>query len=64
MKISQNRDYIHTFCNDRSNPFHFACRQWYSYNNPQCCYSICTLIQILFSENIFIDKHSSRAFVG
>ena len=35
-KISQNRDYIQTHCNDRRNPFHFACRQWYSYNNPQC----------------------------
>ena len=34
-KISQNRDYIQTRCNDRRNPFHFACRQWYSYNNPQ-----------------------------
>ena len=33
-KISQNRDYIQTHCNDRRNPFHFACRQWYSYNNP------------------------------
>ena len=35
-KISQNRDYIQTFCNKRRNPFHFTCRQWYSYNNPQC----------------------------
>ena len=35
IKISHNRDYIYTFCNDRRNPFHFACRQWYSYNNPQ-----------------------------
>ena len=34
MKISKNRDYIQTHCNDRRNPFHFACRQWYSYNNP------------------------------
>ena len=34
IKISQNRDYIQTFSNDRRNPFHFACRQWYSYNNP------------------------------
>ena len=34
-RISQNRDYIQIFCNDRRNPFHFACRQWYSYNNPQ-----------------------------
>ena len=34
IKISHNRDYIQTYCNDRRNPFHFACRQWYSYNNP------------------------------
>ena len=34
IKISQNRDYIQTHCNDRRNIFHFACRQWYSYNNP------------------------------
>ena len=34
--ILQNRDYIQTFCNDRRNPFHFAYRQWYIYNNPQC----------------------------
>ena len=33
-KISKNRDYIQTHCNDINNPFHFACRQWYSYNNP------------------------------
>ena len=35
IKISQNRDYIKTHCNDRRNTFHFACRQWFSYNNPQ-----------------------------
>ena len=35
-KISQNRDYIQPLCHNRRNPFHFACRQWYSYNNPQC----------------------------
>ena len=33
-KLAQNRDYIQTHCNDINNPFHFACRQWYSYNNP------------------------------
>ena len=33
-KLLKNRDYIQTFCNDRRNTFHFACRQWYSYNNP------------------------------
>ena len=36
IKISQNPEYIQTYCNDRRNPFHFACRKWYSYKNPQC----------------------------
>ena len=35
-KLSLNREKIQTFCNDRRNPFHFACRQWYLYNSPQC----------------------------
>ena len=26
--ISQNREYVDSFCNDRSNPFHFACQKW------------------------------------
>ena len=26
----KNPDYIETHCNDVHNPFHFACRQWYS----------------------------------
>ena len=34
IKISHNRDYIQSHCNDRRNTFHFACRQWYSYKNP------------------------------
>ena len=34
IKISQNRDYIQTHCNNLRNTFHFACRQWYAYNNP------------------------------
>ena len=34
IKISKNRDYIQTHCNDLNNPFHFACHRWYSYNNP------------------------------
>ena len=34
IKLLKNRDYIETHCNDIYNPFHFACRQWYSYNNP------------------------------
>ena len=33
-KLACNHDYIQTHCNDRNNPFQFACRQWYSYNNP------------------------------
>ena len=32
--LSRNRNYIQTHCNNRRNTFHFACRQWYSYNNP------------------------------
>ena len=36
IKISQNHDFIQTYFNDRRNSFHFACRQWYSHNNPQC----------------------------
>ena len=36
LKISQHLDYIQTHCNERRNSFHFACRQWYLYNNPQC----------------------------
>ena len=32
--LLKNPDYIETHCNDVHNPFHFACRQWYSYNNP------------------------------
>ena len=36
IEISQNCDYIQTFCNHRRNSFHFACRQWYSYNIPYC----------------------------
>ena len=27
-------DYIQTRSDDVHNPFHFACRQWYFYNNP------------------------------
>ena len=34
IKTSKNKEYIQTYCNDRRNPFHFACRQWFSYNNP------------------------------
>ena len=45
-KTPQNHDYIQTHCNDRRNPFHFACRQWYAYNNPQCELGILTRIRI------------------
>ena len=34
IKISKNKEYIQTYCNDRRNPFQFALRQWFSYNNP------------------------------
>ena len=26
-KLSQNPDYVQTHCNDRNNPFYFACRK-------------------------------------
>ena len=35
-KLAQNQDYIQTFCNDRRNPFYFACRNCHSYNIPKC----------------------------
>ena len=34
-KMSQNKEYAKTHCYDLNNPFHFACRKWYLYNNPQ-----------------------------
>ena len=34
INLLKNPDYIQTNCNNRRNPFHFACRQWYSYHNP------------------------------
>ena len=33
--LSQNLENGQTHCNDRRNPFHSACRKWYSYNNPE-----------------------------
>ena len=32
-KLAQSPQQTQTFCNDRRNSFHFACRKWYSYNN-------------------------------
>ena len=34
INLLKNRDYIKTHCNDRRNTFHFACRQWNEYKNP------------------------------
>ena len=33
--IPENPEYVQTHCNDRRNPFHFACRKRYSYNKQQ-----------------------------
>ena len=33
-KLACNHDYNQTHCSDLNNRLHFACRQWYSYNNP------------------------------
>ena len=27
-RISENKKYVENFCNDRNNPFHFACQKW------------------------------------
>ena len=27
-RISENKEYVENFCNDRNNPFHFACQKW------------------------------------
>ena len=29
--ISQNCDFVQTHCNDRNNPFHFACQTWFKF---------------------------------
>ena len=34
--ISQNPEHVQTRCNISNNLFHFACRRWYLYINPQC----------------------------
>ena len=36
--LLKNRDYIRDHCNDLNNPLHFACRQWYKYNDPGYIY--------------------------
>ena len=38
IKTSQSSDYIQTHCNNHRKTFHFACRQWYLYNNPRYTY--------------------------
>ena len=30
--LSQKPEYVNSFCIDRNNPFHFACRRWTLYN--------------------------------
>ena len=52
-RISKNRDYIQTHCNNRRNTFHFACRQWYSYNNP----GILTRIHIQILVFLFLFSY-------
>ena len=47
--LSQNPEFIKTYCINKGNPFHFECRKWYLHNNPQWCCSIITLIQTRMS---------------
>ena len=46
IKISQNRDYIQTHCNDRRNPFHFHAANVIHIIIHKLCYSIITRIYI------------------
>ena len=61
IKISQNHDYIQTYCNDRRNTFHFACRHGIYILIHKLCYSIVTRVRIrIFSygnsfENITME---------
>ena len=32
---TQNHEYVQTHCKNLNNPFRFARRKWYLYNNPQ-----------------------------
>ena len=47
-RIAKNRDYIQSHCNDINNPFHFACRQWYSYTNTSIIICIFVKISLIF----------------
>ena len=69
---SQNPEYIQTHCNNRRNPFHFASRKRYLYNNPQCRQYTYTksntninifihiLVQILFN---FTNSNSKKYII-
>ena len=46
-KLYQNPENVQAHCDDWRTFFHFACFDWFSHNNPQCCYSIITPVQIL-----------------
>ena len=64
-KLAENPDYIQTFWNDRRNLFHFACRKWSLYKNPQWCWSILTIMRIqLIGINIRIFVRVSEISVN
>ena len=48
----QNRNCIQTFCIDRRNPFHFACRQLYIYMNSNKNNKICVSTHILVNISL------------
>ena len=53
--ISQNRKYVEkNFCNDRNNPFRFACQKW----NNVVCHFIFSIF-FLFQHNFIMSRHSS-----
>ena len=40
--ISQTKQYIDTFCNDRNSTFHFACQKWFSQINYRIVHNFIT----------------------
>ena len=47
-KLSQNLEHFQTHCNNRNNPFRFASRNCYLYNNYKNSYTINLIITPAF----------------
>ena len=54
--ISQNPDYVKTYCNDLTNQFLFASCRWMINQSFE------KLLKLIVSKNIIIEYHLSRPF--